>query len=156
MAIYAPTVDYSATANAISTKRNTIQAGIATESQKLKQGSLDIAGKQLDINDNNLKLQKAELYINSTLDAVKVGMGIWDAAKAKTEQAQFDTAKNSAIDQGLQFSELVTESILNGRTKVVQDADGQWDVQMDKGLTDWHSAQLKAINDSSEIGRAHV
>jgi len=150
MAIYAPTVDYSATANAISTKRNTIQAGIATESQKLKQGSLDIAGKQLDINDNNLKLQKAELYINSTLDAVKVGMGIWDAAKAKTEQAQFDTAKNSAIDQGLQFSELVTESILNGRTKVVQDADGQWDVQMDKGLTDWHSAQLKAINDSSD------
>jgi len=150
MAIYAPTVDYSATANAISTKRNTIQAGIATESQKLKQGSLDIAGKQLDINDNNLKLQKAELYINSTLDAVKVGMGIWDAAKAKTEQAQFDTAKNSAIDQGLQFSELITESILNGRTKVVQDADGQWDVQMDKGLTDWHSAQLKAINDSSD------
>lgn len=150
MAIYAPTVDYSATANAISTKRNTIQAGIATESQKLKQGSLDIAGKQLDINDNNLKLQKAELYINSTLDAVKVGMGIWDAAKAKTEQAQFDTAKNSAIDQGLQFSELVTESILNGRTKVVQDADGQWDVQMDKGLTDWHSAQLKAISDSSD------
>ena len=58
--------------------------------------------------------------------------------------------KNSAIDQGLQFSELVTESILNGRTKVVQDADGQWDVQMDKGLTDWHSAQLKAINDSSD------
>ncbi len=150
MAIYAPTVDYSATANAISTKRNIIHAGISTESQKLKQGNLDIAGKQLDINDNNLNLQKAQLLVDSTIGAVKVGIGIWDAAKAKTEQAQFDTAKNSAIDQGLQFTELVTESILNGRTMVVQDADGQWDIQMDKSLTDWHSAQLKAINDSKD------
>lgn len=150
MAIYAPTVDYSATANAISTKRNTIQAGIATESQKLKQNSLTIAGKQLDLNDANIKLQKWQLATDTVFKAAEIGIGIWDAAKAKTEQAQFDTAKNSAIDQGLQFSELVTESILNGRTKVVQDADGQWDVQMDKGLTDWHSAQLKAINDSSD------
>ena len=150
MAIYAPTIDYSATANAISTKSNIKQAGIATESSKISQQGLKISDRQLDINDNTLKLKKAQLIADTAISLTSIGANIWSAAKQKTEQAQFETAKTTALDAGVQFSEMITESILNGGTKVVQDADGQWDIQLDSGLSSWRNNQLKAIDDSDD------
>ena len=150
MAIYTPTIDYNATAGVISRDNMIRQSELNTRNQELNYKSLDLQGESLELNKQSLQLQKAEMWTSAILDSVKIGMGLWDQAKVKTEQSQFETAKNQVTDSSTQFAEMVAESVLNGNTQLTQTPEGVWDIQMDQGLINWKDTQLKAIENSKD------
>ncbi|NCB66800.1 MAG: hypothetical protein EOM48_11635, partial [Bacilli bacterium] len=146
MAIYTPRTDYSSTANAIATEGNVKQIGWNIKQQDLNTNTLKLQGQSLELSQQSLDLDKAKLVMDATIEAVKLGGQIYMTA----EQAQMSTAKTTALDASTQFSELITESVLNGGTKAIQGNDGKWDIQLDPSLEQWRTSQVEAITNSKD------
>lgn len=157
MPIYTPTIDYNATANAIERDRYLGNLQVSQRNQALNTGTLQRQGQSLELNNqmlqiqrDSLQLQKAELITSAIIDSVEIGVGIWNKAKEKTEQAQFETAKADLASSVTTFSELIAESTLNQGTKLIQGEDGKWDIQLDPAVINWRDSQLKAIDESDD------
>ncbi|MBN2861274.1 MAG: hypothetical protein JXK93_13495, partial [Sphaerochaetaceae bacterium] len=143
MAIRTPSVDYSTVAQAIQRENYINQMGLQNRMAGLQSDSLDIGQQKVDLMNRQVDYRIAKGMVDVAVAVASGGISL-------IQGAQLETAKTDMVSKSAQFDEMVTESILNGGTNVIQDADGKWDVQVDSTLTSWYQNELKLIDESND------
>lgn len=151
MAIYAPSIDYSSTANAITNKYNAKRMEIGVDYGKLSLQSDKLSKKSLDLQQQQIDLNRQGMWIDFALGAAQIGAQAWQTAITKTEQSQLDGAKNNIFDISLELTDLIVDDYDNNRTVITTGEDGKAKVDWNPDMQSWYEGKIAEIDNSKDM-----
>lgn len=151
MAIYAPSIDYSSTANAITNKYNAKRMEIGVDYGKLSLQSDQLSKKSLDLQQKQIDLNRQSMWVDFALGAAQIGAQAWQTAKTKTEQSQLDSAKNNIFDISLELTDIIVDDYDNNRTVITTGEDGKAKVDWNPDMLSWYEGKIAEIDNSKEM-----
>jgi hypothetical protein len=151
MAIYAPSIDYSSTANAITNKYNAKRMEIGVDYGKLSLQSDQLSKKSLDLQQKQIDLNRQNMWMDFALGAAQIGAQAWQTARTKTEQSQLDGAKNNIFDISQELTDLIVDDYTNKRTVITTGEDGKAKVDWNPDMQSWYEGKIAEIDNSKDM-----
>ncbi|MGE4465609.1 hypothetical protein, partial [Sphaerochaeta sp.] len=151
MAIYAPSIDYSSTANAITNKYNAKRMEIGVDYGKLSLQSDQLSKKSLDLQQKQIDLNRQNMWMDFALGAAQIGAQAWQAARDKTEQSQLDGAKNNIFDISQELTDIIVDDYKHKRTVITTGEDGKAKVDWNPDMQSWYEGKIAEIDNSKDM-----